>query len=552
MPSGTKRGHAISAPSKKPLFAWAGFLVALIGLGGGLFLLLPPEPLWRLDGGQRIDATLADRSLFVTWLDFTPGIVLRDLHTGQPIRTLFADIQHGCGLTYSGDGKWIARTKPETAELRMANLADGTERTISFRPGEYTISHYFSPDGSLVIVDRYTVTNEIERYRTVLIETATGKQIAETPGYIYDSVQFTPDGRLLLVRLSDGDKPCLKAWDVGKREWVFQLDGASSVGRREHFISPDGRTIIDKRQREGNEHGWDLWDLQNFQRALVGPKGAKLRQWSFSDDGRRVAIVHREKNLWRYHFDVWDMDTKRYLYQMDANHFGGEAVLSPDGKRLAVQTFALADTGDLKFLVVIDLETGRRLWQQRDLANPVNGEPAPAFGHDGRTVIIYRGGRDALRAEFHDPQTGAMIAYLPIAPIGGWTDYSATVSKDRRTHLVELQRTTVPTWWDEWLPKGLQRADENHTELGVIDVETQRIRARWPCREGDESTLLEGGRLLLTTVAEAADGMKPGHVCCWELPAHPAWRWVIGIPATLGGLVAAVVMVRRRRRAATA
>jgi hypothetical protein len=67
-------------------------------------------------------------------------------------------------------------------------------------------------------------------------------------------------------------------------------------------------------------------------------------------------------------------------------------------------------------------------------------------------------------------------------------------------------------------------------------------------REGEQREVLDGGRLLVTAVPDAANGAKPGHVCCWAVPARPAWRWVFGIPAGLGGLVAALALVCARRR----
>ena len=103
----------------------------------------------------------------------------------------------------------------------------------------------------------------------------------------------TNDGTLFVANLADGDDSILKAWDMRKRAWVFQLYSSPTLKRLGHAISPDGRTLVDRSRYEADEPCWAVWDLRNFTCAIAGPSGSKLDKWCFSGDGRRLArLLH--------------------------------------------------------------------------------------------------------------------------------------------------------------------------------------------------------------------------------------------------------------------
>jgi WD40 repeat protein len=178
----------------------------------------------------------------------------------------------------------------------------------------------------------------------------------------------------------------------------FITDGISSLA-----FSPDGRTLA----VSGEHQEVVLYDASD---------GTELRRWSASriswvntlsfgpggelvtsnDDGRVV---------------VWDAETARPIrsirvspFYPDADSFEGavrSALVSPDGKRLAVTTYQASGPYSL---AVFDLDTGRKLWGGRrtDLWFSVS-----AWAPDSKTIAT--GGFQSGELLLWDAATGRRI-----------------------------------------------------------------------------------------------------------------------------------------------
>jgi hypothetical protein len=542
----------VAATVRRRRFAWTILLLALAALGVLLYFLLPPAPRWRLDGCGAVDFTLADRPMFLTWPNATSQwlgpAILRDLDTGEPIRTFFAEIEHARWVVLSPNGRWIACTDADTGALHVAAVADGTERRIAFHPADSVQFIHVAPDGALVAVRLRCVKGGRNHYRLALFETDTGKQLAEVPGALLDA-QFVLDGALLVVSVHDGDDNLVKGWDICNRRWAPELDDSDPSIWRVHAIGPDGRTLVAEHAASSKEPRWTVWDMQLLSPAIVGPAGSRLLGVSFASNGRRTAITHGKKHEW--HVDVWDAGTQQRVCHFDTDS-RSDVVLSPDGKRLALQATIYGDD-PVRTLTILDVDTGRRVTEHRAAAHMFWAEPAPAFGPDGRSVVLYRGWHEPLHADILDTNTGALLASLPLAPTDAWADASVTVAPDRRSHAVQVTYSSVPAaWWHEWVPQPLRPPSNGFADLIIIDVDRGHVTARKRLADSEQAVVLDGGRLLMTYLRDADNNGEPGYICCWDLPQRTAWHWVIGIPAALGLMVVGAAIVRRWRRGSTA
>jgi hypothetical protein len=572
-------------PSRKRLIASALLAAALSGLGWALYVFLPPEPIWSLDGCWYVNAGLADRAILLSWESEPAGaeratLVVRDLHTGAPLRRHLA----GKGLSpelfgmtaaarkfldmaanpdtpdrrwkwlpsewfLAPGGAWIGHVDHLDFSLHLVSRADGLERNVSFgddRPTSITLS----PDGTLAACSLCAMNGDRKQDRLVIIETATGKVLGETPGQSY--AQFSADGAFMAAQVCE-DQRCwfLRIWDVRKQDWAHDFDrNAQAMPRlRQVLFGPDSRTLICTYHAD-NSHAWALWDLHDFTVQAAGAKDSELGRQAFSRDGRRVALLIYEGGAWRV--DVWDGAARRVLFHFTTEGSPRDIVLSPDGTRLLVQTYRGDGAGaGLLSTVLFEVDSGQRLWKKDAEALDAEihhlGKEQPAsFDPDGRSVVIYHAYRAPYYADILDATSGAMIASLPIAPVVGLQHASAAPLDDGRIHVIQAGRH--PRWWwgRDWLAKFVPLNLEPWTDLVVLDIASRRIIARQ--RQPDaEIHVFDQGRRMLTIAPYSEDSM-PGPVSCWELPGHGPWRWVVGMPTALGGLIVGAATLRRRRR----
>jgi hypothetical protein len=514
-------------------------LGAMTGLGFGIYCLAPPQPRWCLTGFHSVDLTMADQSWIITSYGtghITGGpAILRDLGSGEPLQSYFSDTGHHGWTMCSPDGKWIARF--EAGQLRVAAVSDGAEHSIPFDRDNFPGWFSYSQNGEVIALDLYcprAAPGQVRGHRVVLVETATGQRLAEFRGKLAHTV--TALGGSLFLLLTGPESPMLKAWDVHDRRWAFQIDEPITIAG----VSPDGKTLISQyRDPDIGTRGWALWDLERGIATHRSPHGGRLESHHFSADGRRVAIQHargRERQI-----EVWDLDANHCLLHMQGDELGASA-LSPDGRRLAVQTIARGDDPVIS-VAILDISTGRRLHQQRAAASMFWSEPGPVFTPDGQSIVVYRA--NPHRAEFYDTENGNALTTLPLEDAAGvWCDASLPATRNPKVHVVDQQFAAFPgAWWHDYVPEFIL-SREGVREVVVIDVEGRRVRGRM--RLADEHVyVLDGGRLMLTVAPESPDGTRPGHVCCWDVPPGAPWVWVIGIPAALGMVIATLARWRR-------
>jgi hypothetical protein len=533
--------------------AWPGLLAALVALGAGLYVQLPPQPRWRLEDCGEFNLGPADRSLFFTWKPGMPDqpAVLRDLRTGEPIRTFFAAVEHQSWMVFAPAGNWIACTELEGGTVHIAAVPEGREHTLAFAANVSVADLQFTADGGILAIGlHYHEDDETCHERLALVETATATILGESVGRLLH-VESVLDGARLLVSVVQYGKRSVKVWDVRRRAWTLQLNTATPTGQ----ICPDGRTLVVRDHAAGlGLRRWALRDVEQGTVRYVAPEKSRLYSVSAATQRRRLALAHGRP--WDVDVEIWDGDAHiHHLHLEEATHVS--IALSPNGRRLAVQ--AITSSEEIS-ITAVDADTGRRLWERHEPAILPWSEPPPEFGPDGRTIVVYRGWRQPLRVDILDAETGTPLTSLPLAADDVLSEPTITVAPDRRTHTVRLETLHQP-WessWHAWLPAFLRPDPTTIDELLVLDIAAGQVRLRLPLREDEQALLLDDGRLLLTTRPADANRGQSRQICCWDVPERVAWHWVIGIPVALGAAVvgtvalgAAVVgtvALRRRRR----
>jgi hypothetical protein len=519
---------------------WSALLLALGGLGVGLYLVLPPSQRWQLEA-YGPDFALAGRSMFLTRC-CPPGerptrLVLHDLQTGQPVRSLFAGVAHlDSPLVCAPNGNWIACTD-QAEGIHVAAVADGAEHAIPLAADDRVRGMSFSPDGAYLAVELHSGKDDSLRF--ALLDTAAGKTLAEAQGHL-THVRFARDGALLVVVLERAGYSEIKSWDLHERRWTelnLRFPHIEVLG----ITGPYSRTLVLKRATEEGARSWTILDLERGT-SQAGPEGSSVLHAAASQKGDRVAVIHGRKQAWQV--DVWDADARHYVFHTQSA-WRPEIALSPDGRRLALQATIVGDDSE-RTLTVFDVDSGQPLVEHRSAAHWFWSEPPPVFGPDGKSVVIYRGWHEPLHAEILDTETGQSLASLPLARANDWASAEISFAPAGHMHKGHLcLQPAAPPGWQCYLPPSLLHSDEGSNEWFIIDVQAKRVAAR-RVLESDDVLLLADGLPCVVTRAGSPDGATPCLLRCYDVPEQTPWHWIIAVPAGLGIAIAGLSALRNR------
>jgi len=139
-------------------------------------------------------------------------------------------------------------------------------------------------------------------------------------------------------------------------------------------LSGDGKSVL-----SADWHGVSVWDKQTGKeiRHFGDPWGTQFQSVASSADAKTVVLTRSEGV--KGNVEVWDAESGRVRLRFTTGRFP-EAVLSPDGKTLALQA---SDQADQKSLSLWDTETGKELRRLRDSQQ---AQEVFAFSGDGRAL----------------------------------------------------------------------------------------------------------------------------------------------------------------------
>jgi WD40 repeat protein len=261
-------------------------------------------------------------------------------------------------------------------------------------------------------------TSESKRAVT-LWDVATGRLLASAPALGVYYLEFTPDGRELIV----SGPPSATIWRLNGFLPV-SLAG-HTAGTRAVAFSPDGRRLATAGDETGHMQMIKIWDLASA-RAIHEWDGREgtVGELAFSADGKWLASAHRaEKHI----VGLWDAATSQLVARLAGHSQETRAVaFSPDGTLLA----SGGHDGIVRLWEVAQGSYRKVDWRH---AGPVEDV---AFSPDG--TLVASAGRDGVR--LWDVGTGKPRAALPdVKARAVWFAPASPTSSDRGTP----QRLTI-------------------------------------------------------------------------------------------------------------
>jgi WD40 repeat protein len=258
------------------------------------------------------------------------AVSISDIATGDRLVTIgphSGDDNDAQWLDLSGDGQLLATTgwgRP----VNVWDASTGEHRFSVVADSWYQWGLDWSHDSELLAI----VRNIGERGDVVIVDRS-GAQVAELredPDVNFQSVSFSPDGRLLATtRVSalrhDPTILSVRIWDWQRGEIVRTIDTPATNA----VFDPTGTRIATSRQVEGIA---EVWDAESGEKVatLAGHTGLIL-DIAFSHDGSRVATASADGTV-----RLWDPETGAQLLVLRGHDSPvGSVVFSPDDSKVA-------------------------------------------------------------------------------------------------------------------------------------------------------------------------------------------------------------------------
>jgi WD40 repeat protein len=236
---------------------------------------------------------------------------------------------------YSPDGLWIVSAH-EDGTIKMCEAESGKEvRTLAGHT-KWATSVRFSPDGLRIASSGLDQILKIWNAKT-------GEELARLSGHgaNVNDCCYSPDGRQIA---SCSGSPyrgyMIKVWKADSIDTGNALQ-EHSMGVASCRFSPGGRSIISYGINDNNLKVWDANDAKEIgvlevpsllgEYSFSGPLHPVT--WSFSDDGRYIAVV---AGVVDYRVVIIDLETRQEVNTLSGVDYTVACAYTPDGSRIVL------------------------------------------------------------------------------------------------------------------------------------------------------------------------------------------------------------------------
>ncbi len=364
------------------------------------------------------DVTFSPDGARLVYYSVGNSVRLWDVLAGEKLDLIGEPGNDLWSFAISSDGTRLASGSADNV-IRLWDVASGAEIAVLSGHSRYVNSLAFSPDGKRLASG--SADNTVR-----LWDIASGAELAAFNGHsdIVADVTFNSDGTQLASGSVDNT---VRLWQVEPDIGVRIFNGFSSITNV--AIGSDGRQLAFE-QENPRKHTWPppalfnrLWDVKAgmaLTAFISGAYGEGGICAALSADASRLAVANAELYL-------WDDKNGTSLVDSTGGYHIRDMVFSPDGRRLAINTYESVEVWDLQNDDTVAI---MKKDDVVEVALTPDGEKLALVGRDhkirlcdaetGRELVVFDGHRGDVTSLAFSPDGRRLVSGSADATVRLW------------------------------------------------------------------------------------------------------------------------------------